>query len=200
MMNRLQINHRKETAMNGANNEQEQVYKQEERTIDYQEMPRSAKARRPNLPYKSQVLATVLSMMPGLGQIYVGYYQQGFIFVLIPASIIALLASGSANGLEPLLGMFIAFFWVFNMIDANRRALHYNRCLDGLGAEGIPEDFKMPGAKGSIPAGIILMALGLLIILDLNFGVSMDWIEDWWPLALVAFGGYLVFKARSTES
>ena len=28
---------------------------------------------------KSPVLALVLSLMPGLGQVYVGYYNQGFI-------------------------------------------------------------------------------------------------------------------------
>ena len=183
--------------MNGANNEQDQVTRQEERLLEYQEQPRAAKARRPARPHKSAVLATVLSMMPGLGQVYVGYYQHGFIFALIPATIIALLASGSTTGLKPLLGMFIAFFWIFNMIDANRRANHFNRTLDGMGAEEIPEDFKMPGAKGSIPAGVILMLLGVLIILDLNFNVSMEWVESWWPLALVIFGGYLVYKARN---
>ncbi|MBU8871021.1 MAG: hypothetical protein KOO60_09195 [Gemmatimonadales bacterium] len=185
--------------MNGANNEQEQIYRQEERQIDYQEAPGVPKARVVSRHRKSAVLATVLSMMPGLGQIYVGYYQHGFVFVLIPASIIALLASGSVTGLAPLLGMFLAFFWIFNMIDANRRANHFNRAVEGLGSEDLPEDFQMPGTKGSIPAGMILMAMGLLIILDLNFGISMEWIENWWPLALVAFGGYLVFKARSSE-
>ncbi len=158
--------------------------------------PAAPGARRPNLPYKSPVLATVLSLMPGLGQIYTGYYQHGFIFVLIPAAIIALLSSGAAHGLEPLLGMFLAFFWIFNMVDANRRAAHYNRALEGLGAAEIPEDFQMPGAKGSVPAGLILIVLGGLILMDLNTNWSMEWVENWWPIILVIFGGWLVFKAR----
>lgn len=183
--------------MNGANNEQEQVIRQEEKLLDYQEAPRAPQARRAPRTYKSPVLATVLSMMPGLGQIYVGYYQHGFTFVLIPASIIAVLASGAVRGLVPMLAMFLAFFWIFNMVDANRRAVHYNRALDGLSDAQIPEDMQMPGAKGSIPAGLILMVVGVLIILDLNYGVSMEWVENWWPLALVIFGGFLVFKARN---
>ncbi len=116
--------------------------------------------------------------------------------MLIAAAIIALLSSGSARGLEPLLGMLIAFFWIFNMVDANRRASHYNRALDGLGAEEIPEDFQMPGAKGSVPAGVILIVLGGLILMDLNTNWSMEWVENWWPIILVIFGGWLVLKAR----
>ena len=183
--------------MNGANNEQEQVYSQEERHFDHQEAPQAQKARRPARPYKSAVLATVLSSMPGLGQVYVGYYQHGFLFVLIAGATIALMASSAVRGLLPLMGIFIGFFWIFNMVDANRRAAHYNRALDGLADAEIPEDFQMPGAKGSIPAGLILILVGVLIILDLNFGVSMEWVENWLPLALVIFGGWLVFKSRS---
>ena len=185
--------------MNGKNNQQETVYNQEEQHFDHQEPLRAPNPQRMARSYKSPVLATVLSMMPGLGQVYVGYYQHGFMFVLIPAAIIALLASGSVRGLVPLFAMFLAFFWIFNMVDANRRAAHYNRVLDGMTEAEIPEDFQMPGARGSIPAGLILMLLGVLIILDLNFGVSMEWVENWWPLALVIFGGWLVFKARSSQ-
>ena len=43
---------------------------------------------------KSPLVATLLSCMPGLGQIYVGYYQQGFINMLVVASTIAILSSG----------------------------------------------------------------------------------------------------------
>ena len=186
--------------MNGANNDQERVYTQEEPVLDYQKRPPLPGPRRADFPYKSPVLATVLSLMPGLGQIYVGYYQHGFMFVLIPAGIIALLASGAVRGLVPLMAMFLAFFWIFNMVDANRRAAHYNRALDGLTDAEIPEDFQLPGAKGSIPAGLILILIGVLIILDLNFDVSMQWVENWWPLALVIFGGWLVFKARGRSA
>ena len=60
--------------------------------------------------------------MPGLGQVYVGYYQRGFIHVLVAATIITLLANGAADALIPLLGLFLGFFWLYNMVDAYRRA------------------------------------------------------------------------------
>ena len=81
--------------------------------------------------------------MPGLGQIYVGYYQQGFINMAVVAITITLLSSG-ARGAEPLFGLFLAFFWLYNMIDANRRAHHYNRVIDGLGGENVPGGIPRP--------------------------------------------------------
>ena len=35
---------------------------------------------------KSPALAAILSMMPGLGQVYIGYYQRGFVHILVIAS------------------------------------------------------------------------------------------------------------------
>lgn len=146
---------------------------------------------------KSPALATVLSLMPGLGQIYVGYYQQGFIYLLTAATTIAILESGGGGkGGEPFFGLFLSFFWIFNMIDANRRAQHYNLVLQGLSDQEVPEDFQGPGAKGSVAGGVLLIAVGTLLFLDVKFGVSLQWLEDWWPLALVGFGIWLVLKSR----
>ena len=152
-----------------------------------------------DLPRKSPAFAAILSMMPGLGQVYVGYYKQGFINILVYASTIALLASNDFHGMEPFFGVFLAFFWIFNMIDANRRAHHFNRVVEGLGGEDVPEDFKLPGLGGSMFGGVVLIVLGVLFILDLNFGVSLAWIKDWWPLLLILFGVRLVYQARRAE-
>lgn len=149
--------------------------------------------------HKSPALATWLSLGPGLGQIYVGYYNQGFINIAVVAGIITVLASSHIGFIKPFLGVFLAFYWIYNMIDANRRAHHYNKSMSGLGGETVPEDFKLPRTGGSLTWGIVLMALGVLFILDLNFDVSLDWIEDWWPLVLVIFGARLIFNARQTS-
>ncbi|MFH2053510.1 MAG: hypothetical protein ABIK96_13680 [bacterium] len=147
---------------------------------------------------KSPALATTLSLFPGLGQIYVGYYQQGFIHAAIVATTITILAGG-AGIFTPLLGVSLAFFWLFNLIDANRRALHFNRIADGFGGEDVPDDIALPGARGSVLGGTILAAMGLLIFLDLNFGISLEWLEDWWPLALVGMGVWMILKARRKD-
>ncbi len=149
---------------------------------------------------KSPVLATILSSMPGLGQVYVGYYQQGFLCVAVAAACITILNVSSMTAWEPFFGMFLAFFWIFNMIDANRRALHYNRVAAGLGGEEVPDGFSLPGTGGSVAGGVILVTLGMLLFLNLKFDVSMAWLEDWWPLFLVAGGVWLIIKARREQS
>ncbi len=145
---------------------------------------------------KSPALATLLSCMPGLGQVYVGYYQQGFLCVVAVATTIMILKSPAMRAWYPFFGVFLAFFWIFNMIDANRRAMHYNRVAAGLGGEEIPEGFALPGTGGSVAGGVILVVLGLMLFLNVKFGVSMAWLEDWWPLALVGGGIWLIVQAR----
>ena len=161
----------------------------------YRSLGQEPLKRRPGA-FKSPAAATLLSLMPGLGQAYVGYYQQGFTNILVVAGTITLLASGRIRGLEPFLGVFLAFFWIFNMIDASRRAHHYNRVSAGLGGEEVPDDFKLPGTGGSLLGGAVLVAVGVLFLLDLNFGVSLEWIENWWPALMVIFGLNLMYKAR----
>ena len=65
-----------------------------------------------------------------------------------------------------------------------------------LTSTSVPEYFKLPTGRGSTAGGVALIVIGVLFLLDLNTDISMEWIEDWWPLALVAFGVYLVRKAR----
>ena len=48
---------------------------------------------------------------------------------------------------------------------------------------------------GSIAGGVILIAAGFILLLHTRFGVSLDWLEYWWPVAPMLFGAYLVFKA-----
>lgn len=153
-----------------------------------------------NTQRKSPALASVFSLMPGMGQIYVGYYQQGFTFIGIFAGTVALLASGSMHNLEPLLGIFLGFFHIFNVIDANRRAHHYNRVMAGLSVDEMPEDFKLPSAGGSTTIGVVLVGVGILFLLDLNANISMAWIEDWWPAILVAIGINMILKSRRKNS
>lgn len=147
---------------------------------------------------KSPALATIMSAMPGLGQIYVGYYQQGFTNILVVAGTITLLSNAGRFGmgpLEPLLGVFLAFYWLFNLVDAGRRATFYNQALAGLDKTALPEDMRLPSGGGSLAGGVVLVVLGLIIFSNTMFGFSLDWLSQWWPLALVAGGAYLIYSA-----
>jgi TM2 domain-containing membrane protein YozV len=144
---------------------------------------------------KSPILASLLSAMPGLGQIYVGYYQQGFINVLVVGSIIALLHWGVVRALEPLLGIFLAFFWLYNVVDAGRRASFYNNTLAGLTRVDIPEDFSMPKGRGTLAGGAALVVFGLILFGHTMYRLSLDWLEQWWPMVIIGLGAYLIYQA-----
>jgi hypothetical protein len=152
---------------------------------------------------KSPVLASMLSAMPGLGQIYVGYYQQGFINVLVAGTLIALLSHG-VDQLEPLLGIFLAFFWLYNVVDAGRRASFYNNTLAGLTRVDVPADFSMPKGRGTLAGGAALVIFGLILFGHTMYGLSLDWLERWWPMAIIGLGAYLIYQAvasrRAAES
>ncbi len=148
---------------------------------------------KPNRQYKSSAAAGWLSIMPGMGQIYLGYYQRGFIHIMICATLITALARG-VGSLSPLFAIFLAFFLFYNILDASLRASLVNRAIAGLHGSDLPDDFEMPGSGGGLGTGIILTVLGGLIFLNTKFDVSLDWLEEWWPLALVAGGVYLIRK------
>lgn len=139
---------------------------------------------------KSPGLAGFLSILPGLGQAYVGYYTRGFIFVLIFGACIA--AMDHAEGLGPLLGPFLAFFWFFNIIDAVRSAKLYNAHQLGEPAATLPTDSPLVG-------GVILLIVGTLLTLRITFDIDMDWLEQVWPLGLVGGGLYLVWKYQRAK-
>lgn len=142
---------------------------------------------------KSPTLAGLLSLMPGLGQAYVGYYKNGFITILIVAAVITLLESNDGRGGAPFFGLFLSFFWIFNIIDAVRKARLYNQHIAGEERVEAPTD-------SPLAAGIVLLILGLLATLTVTFDVDMDFIEDYWPLALLAGGVYLLWKYVRTRN
>jgi len=135
----------------------------------------------------------VLSAMPGLGQVYVGYYQRGFVHAIVVATIITMLATGNFRGLEPLMGFFLAFFWLYNIIDAGRRAALYNQLLAGSETIELPRDFSVP-KFGSVFGGLGLLVFGLLLLMHTKFEMSLVWVKDWWPVAPMLFGAYLLVR------
>jgi len=144
---------------------------------------------------KSPILALVLSSMPGLGQVYIGFYQQGFTNALVVASIIALLNAEVSRHAEPLLGLFLAFFWLYNIVDAWRRAVFYNNALAGIGPATLPDEFEVTAGRGSLAGGIALIVVGGVVLSNTLFGWSLDWVAKWWPVAFIAAGAWLIYPS-----
>jgi len=146
---------------------------------------------------KSTGLACFLSLMPGLGQVYLGQYQRGFVHLIVVAFTFVGIGAGKGIGLAPFLGMFLAFFWLYNIIDAGRRAALYNRAIAGGEEIELPSDLNVVGNGGPVATlvgGIVISAVGLLLLLN-NLDYPMEWLEDWWAVAPIAFGLYLIAKA-----
>ena len=136
--------------------------------------------------------------MPGLGQIYVGYYQRGFLHVIVAGSVLSLLAAGGSSGnisFAPLGAVFLVFFEFYNVIDASRRAVMYNLSLDGIEQAVLPDDLSEMTLGGSYLGGGVLLVFGLVALSNSMFGLSRDWLEQWWPFAPIGFGAYLVYRA-----
>ena len=134
--------------------------------------------------------------MGGLGlPVMVGWLVAG-----IFAGVIALLTTGQLGPLIPLASVFLAFFWLYNVVDAARRAVMVNEALAGRSSIELPEDYAAPGLRGSILGGTILVLAGLVLLSHNLLGLSLEWLEDWWPLAIVLFGAFLIYKAMSEKA
>lgn len=145
---------------------------------------------------RSPGLAAAFSALPGLGQIYVGYYPRGFVNSIVVGGIISILTATNGEGPHvPLMALFLAFFWLYNMIDAARLAALYNRALSGGHEPDLPAGFQLPGMGGSILGGLALIAAAFVVLLHTLYGIPLDWLNQWWPVIPMLFGVWLVAKA-----
>jgi cell wall-active antibiotic response 4TMS protein YvqF/B-box zinc finger protein len=139
-------------------------------------------------------LAFLLGLIPGVGAIYNGQYVKGLIHVVVLGILISIVSSNEASGgLEPLFGMMIAL-WVFYMAfeayhTAKRRAL----------GQPVDEFSSIVPRRGETTtrfplAPVVLIAVGLLFLLNnldiLRFGQLIRY----WPIALIALGVYLLYE------
>jgi hypothetical protein len=138
--------------------------------------------------------------MPGLGQVYVGYAARGFLHIVVAGALIAFLSSEAVPALIPLAGLFLAFFWLYNIVDAGRRAAWYNQLLAGGEVMDLPKDLAGPALRGSIAGGVLLIVLGFVLLLYTLFDIPLDWLREWWPVAPILFGVWLLVRALRERS
>lgn len=142
-------------------------------------------------PPRSPALAGILAFFfPGTGALYNRQIAKGFIFMIIIAGLISSLAQGPQLFVILLVSLLLAGFYIYQIIDAVQTSKSINRkYLTGEGeeevmAEELPEVVK----TGSIFWGVVLMALGGILLLA-NFDViSYDLIWNFWPLVVIVIG------------
>lgn len=145
-------------------------------------------------------LATILAVFfPfGVAPVYMAQYAKGLAHLLIFA-FLCIGADQTGGGADVIFGLGIAFFYVYQIIDANRSA---KAILAGLPA---PDPFGLGKALGTenltpqnVPVGaIILIAIGALFLLQ-NIGLlGFHWVHKLWPLILIALGLRIVMRNRN---
>ncbi len=154
-----------------------------------------------NNPYtKTPGLAAVLSVVPGLGNIYNGLYLRGVTFFLIYVSLFSLaINAGDGRGNEEELAFIIPsmlFFWCFNIFDAYRQATLINHAAAHGSLPTIsPLQEKMPKAGSTVLVpGVLIFLVGLYGFLRQYLDIQLAWIIDLWPFFLMAFGGFLIWQ------
>ncbi|HEY1464709.1 MAG TPA: B-box zinc finger protein [Terriglobales bacterium] len=130
----------------------------------------------------------------GVGAVYCGQYIKGLVHLGIFVSLIIAESSGVPWYVHMMLGMGIAFFYVFQIVDSVRTA----HAL--LAGQPIPDPFGLSQAFGPIqrnpvnssakmPVGaIVLIVLGGLFLL--NTLLDFD-INNIWPLFLIGLGFWM---------
>lgn len=136
---------------------------------------------------RSPSAALWLSLLPGVGHVYLGQPIKGATIILLVASSIQIVEHG-ADGF----GIVIPFIWLFAMLDAYRTAVEINHAIDTGRAPVTAPSMAVPKWWGGI-----LIALGVVFLLENNGWVDFDFLWDFWPLALVAAGIYVLMRKPS---
>ncbi len=141
---------------------------------------------------KSPVLAGFLSLFPGLGAIYNGQVYKGFLFIIIFAGLITLQERAE---IQPFIGLLLPAFVIYAIIEAVQTANRINlRSAGKEEVEEIKEEVPQAIKTGSVFWGLVLLALGVILLLA-NFEViDYEALLDFWPVLVIILGLKLIYN------
>src|SRR3954452_5995728 len=142
-------------------------------------------------------IAGILSILPGLGAVYCGEVMRGVMQIAVYAALIYALAN-FGGGLEPVFGLAIAFWYIYQIIDSVRLAQAKQRGTVppdpfGLSSPEWVGSFRSTG-KGLPSGAMFLVFVGFLFLLGNVF--SYHFISRGWPLILVYLGVMRIVQSR----
>src|SRR5579884_1339716 len=139
----------------------------------------------------SPVAAFLLGWIPGVGAIYNGQYLKGVVHAIIFGLLISLISSTDGTASEPFLAMTLVGFIFYMPFEAYHTAK--KRQL------GVPVD-EWSSLTGSsryanrAPIGpIVLIAIGVLFLLDTLNLIQFREIGRFWPVLLIVVGVYMLY-------
>jgi hypothetical protein len=146
-------------------------------------------------PDVSPGIAFILGFIPGVGAIYNGQYAKGLIHVIIIGLIISIISGDASAGMEPLLGLLLAGFWFYMAFEACHTAK--KRQL-GQPVDEFSSLIPARGRTAAFPAApVVLIALGVIFLLNNLDLLDIHRLLRYWPVALIALGAYMLYARMS---
>ena len=140
----------------------------------------------------SPALAFILGWIPGVGAIYNGQYLKGLVHAAIFGLLVSL-GSNAGNAGGPFFGMMTAAFVFYMAFEAYHTAKKRQM--------GVPvtewSSLAAPQARisGRTPAGpIVLIAVGVLFLLDTLHLIEFRDIARFWPVLLIVAGASMLYS------
>jgi hypothetical protein len=152
-----------------------------------------APARSPHSSGPNPAVAGILAgFFPfGVGAVYCSQYAKGLAHLII--FVMLIFASDHAGRWDWVFGLAIAFFYVYQIIDAVRTARALQMGEPPPDPYGLGQTFSM-GERSeykNVPAfAIILIGLGVLFLLH-TMNIFEFGLDRFWPLLLILFGGWM---------
>jgi hypothetical protein len=140
-------------------------------------------------------LAFLLGLIPGVGAIYNGQYAKGLIHVVILGLLISIMNSSAAGDLEPLFGLLIALWFPYMAFEAYHTAAKRQR---GEVVDEFSSIFPLKSRGQGFPVGpVLLIAIGVIFLLETMQVVRLYQILKYWPVFLIALGCYMLYVRLS---
>jgi hypothetical protein len=142
----------------------------------------------------SPVLAFILGWIPGVGAIYNGQYVKGLVHALI-FGLLATMAANSPASAEPLIGILMAAFVFYMPFEALHTATARNR---GQQPDEWSSILPMSRYRSGAPIGpIVLIAIGVLYLLNTLGLLDFHEIGRYWPVILIVIGVWMLYNRVS---
>ena len=140
-------------------------------------------------------LALFLGFIPGVGAIYNGQYAKGLVHAVIFGVLISIL-NVSPEPLQVIFGILLPV-WVFYMaFEAYHTA---RKRLAGEPVDEYSSIINLGGGASNAPvAGVVLVALGVVLLLQTLHIFDFEYLARYWPVLLIAAGAYLLYSRFSS--
>jgi hypothetical protein len=131
-----------------------------------------------------------------VGAVYCSQYAKGLAHLLIFAMLI--FGVDHSGGWAPVFGISIAFFYVYQIIDAVRTAHAVQAGQPAPDPFGLASTFSLSGGEKTeqknVPfVAIVLIGLGVLFLLH-TMNLFEFGLDRFWPLILIFFGGWTLAR------